>query len=34
MDDRNLFSTCTQSRFDLESLALCLKESDGHRREK
>lgn len=34
MDDRKCFHSCTQSRFDLESLALCLKESDGHRREK
>ena len=29
MDNRNLFATSTQSRFDLESLALCLKESNG-----
>lgn len=34
MDCRHCFHTLTQSRFDLESLALCLKESDGHRREK
>jgi hypothetical protein len=33
MDNRNLFATCTQSRFDLESLALCLKESNGCRGE-
>ena len=34
MDNRSCFHSCTQSRFDLESLALCLKESDGHRGEK
>jgi hypothetical protein len=34
MDNRNLFATSTQSRFDLESLALCLKESDECRGEK
>ena len=34
MDDRHCFHTLTQSRFDLESLALCLKESNGCRGEK
>jgi len=33
MDNRHCFHTLTQSRFDLESLALCLKESNGCRRE-
>jgi len=31
MDNRSCFNTYTQSRFDLESLALCLKECDEHR---
>jgi hypothetical protein len=30
---RHCFHSHTQSRFDLESLALCLKESNGCRRE-
>jgi hypothetical protein len=33
MDNRLCFHSHTQSRFDLESLALCLKESNGCRRE-
>lgn len=31
MDNRNCFQSYTQSRFDLESLALCLKECNEHR---
>lgn len=34
MDDRHCFHSLTQSRFDLESLALCLKESNECRGEK